>query len=44
MGNVVFDYLEVSYNRQHFHSGLGYRTPTDARQASMERNAMCTAA
>ena len=32
---AVFDYLEIFYNRQRLHSGLGYRTPAEAR-ASME--------
>ena len=28
---AVFDYIEVFYNRQRLHSGIGYRTPTEAR-------------
>jgi putative transposase len=28
---ALFDYLEVFYNRQRLHSGLGYRTPAEAR-------------
>jgi transposase InsO family protein len=32
---AVFDYLEIFYNRQRLHSGVGYRTPAEAR-ASME--------
>jgi transposase InsO family protein len=32
---AVFEYLEIFYNRQRLHSGLGYRTPAEAR-ASME--------
>jgi putative transposase len=30
---ALFDYLEVFYNRQRLHSGLGYRTPAEARAA-----------
>ena len=32
---AVFEYLGSFYNRQRLHSGLGHRTPTEAR-ASME--------
>jgi hypothetical protein len=32
---AVFDYIEVFYTRQRLHSGVGYRTPVEAR-ASME--------
>jgi transposase InsO family protein len=28
---AVFDYIEVFYNRQRLHSGVGYRTPAEAR-------------
>ena len=40
---AVFEYLEVFYNRVRLHSGLGYRTPAEAR-ASMEGIAMRAAA
>ena len=40
---AVFDYLEIFYNRQRLHSGLGYRTPAEAR-ASMEEVTMRAAA
>lgn len=40
---AVFDYIEVFYNRQRLHSGLGYRTPVQAR-ASMEEVTMLAAA
>jgi transposase InsO family protein len=33
---ALFDYLEVFYNRQRLHSGLGYRTPAEARAAMSE--------
>jgi putative transposase len=41
---AVFEYLEIFYNRQRLHSGLGYRTPAEARRASMEGIAMRAAA
>ena len=42
---AVFDYIDIFYNRhQHLHSGPGYRTPTEARQASMAASAMLAAA
>ncbi len=28
---AVFDYIEIFYNRQRLHSGVGYRTPAEAR-------------
>jgi putative transposase len=40
---AVFDYVEVFYNRQRLHSGVGYRTPAEAR-AGMEGIAMRAAA
>jgi transposase InsO family protein len=40
---AVFEYLEVWYNRVRLHSGLGYRTPAEAR-ASMAGIAMRAAA
>jgi len=40
---AVFAYLEVFYNRIRLHSGLGYRTPTEAR-ASMDGVVMRAAA
>ena len=40
---AVFEYLEIFYNRQRLHSGLGYRTPAEAR-ASMEGVTMRAAA
>ena len=40
---AVFAYVEVFYNRQRLHSGVGYRTPAEAR-AGMEGIAMPAAA
>lgn len=39
----MFEYIEVFYNRQRLRSGVGYRTPVEAR-ASMERITMRSAA
>ena len=33
---ALFDDLEVFYNRQRWHSGLGYRTPAEARAEMSE--------
>jgi putative transposase len=30
LANAMFDYIEIFYNRQRRHSGLGYRTPIEA--------------
>jgi len=40
---AVFDYVEVFYNRQRLHSGLGYRTPAEAR-AEMTKGSISMAA
>ena len=40
---AAFDDLEIFYTRQRLHSGLGYRTPAEAR-ASMEEVTMRAAA
>jgi len=40
---AVFEYVEVFYNRQRLHSGIGYRTPAEAR-AGMEASVMPAAA
>lgn len=40
---AVFDYIEIFYNRQRLHSGVGYRTPAEAR-ADMSEVAMPLAA
>jgi putative transposase len=29
LGNAIFDYIEIFYNRQRRHSGLDYRTPVE---------------
>ncbi len=33
---AVFEYIEIFYNRQRLHSGLGYRTPVEARVSLQE--------
>jgi putative transposase len=35
---AVFDYVEVSYNRQRLHSAIGYRTPAEMRMLLNEVN------
>ena len=40
---AVFEYIEVFYNRQRLHSGVGYRTPAEAR-ADMLQSTMPMAA
>jgi putative transposase len=39
----VFDYIEIFYNRQRLHSGVGYCTPLEAR-AKMSEVAVALAA
>jgi putative transposase len=41
---AVFDYIEVFYNRQRLHSGVGYCTPAEARVNMMSEVAMAIAA
>ena len=41
---AVFDYVEVFYNRQRLNSGVGYRTPTEARVAMSAEAVMPIAA
>lgn len=31
--NAIAEYIEVFYNRQRLHSGIGYRTPAEVREA-----------
>jgi len=33
--SVVFDYIEVLYNRERTHSALGYRSPEDFAKAQV---------
>jgi transposase InsO family protein len=40
---TVFDYIEIFYNRQRLHSGVGYCTPLEAR-ARMNQVAVALAA
>ena len=40
---AVFDYVEVFYNRQRLHSGVGYRTPAETRVSMMSQVAMAIA-
>ena len=35
-GAAVFEYVEIFYDRQRLHSGVGYRTPAEARGAMLE--------
>ena len=41
---AVFDYVEVFYNSQRLNSGVGYRTPTEARVAMSAEAVMPIAA
>ena len=41
---AMFDYIKVIYNRQHLDSGIGYRTPAEAREAMSAETAMPLAA
>lgn len=31
--NAIAEYIEVFYNRQRLHSGIGYKTPAEVREA-----------
>lgn len=33
---AIVEYIEVFYNRQRLHSGLGYTTPEEAYQAHLD--------
>jgi len=35
-GSAIFEYLEGFYNRRRLHSALGYRSPADYEEATME--------
>jgi putative transposase len=37
---AIFDYIEAFYNRQRRHSSLGYLSPSDYEQATMEEVAV----
>lgn len=36
---AIFEYIEIYYNRQRLHSGIGYRTPAEARLQMTAQNA-----
>jgi transposase InsO family protein len=38
LGNAVFEYIEVFYNRTRRHSTLGMRSPVDYEQATNEHS------
>ena len=33
---AIVEYIEVFYNRQRLHSGIGYRTPAETYQAHLD--------
>jgi transposase InsO family protein len=33
---AIVEYIEVFYNRQRLHSGLGYKTPAETHQAHLD--------
>jgi len=41
LANAMFDYIEIFYNRQRRHSGIGYRTPIEAPQVFCRSYAGC---